>query len=527
MVNDQRTDAEAKAADRRRQAAHRGRRGLRARWPARSPRTPPPRTSGGDLGYFGRNRMVKEFEDAAFGAQPGQLVGPVKSALRLPPDRGPGEARRRHPALRGGEGADPGPPRPRERARTRSPRPKAQRARRPAQGRRTGRRTPRRCRPVAQKDPTASPSPRTGRFARAGRRCRGLGLRRSLHRGRLRAREGRASRSRSRCPRGWAVLYRPGRPRAAGARASPRSSRGCARRSPPRSSRSCAMAELQLRQAARSPRRQDPRPGRGRAGPRGQGQRGVRRPGARSPESASTRELAQGRAGARPGPGRRAGRRRPGRRAVRGHRAQGLGPAASSPGQARADPHDPGRRRSSTGCSVVAARAAPARAGTCEYDRELLRTSASRRRGPAPPGRRSGRTGLSRMIGYLQGNLLQATPGARARSTSAAWATRSRSRSPPTTRSRSGAARAAVALFIHTHVREDGIALFGFWTEREKQLFEQLIAVSGIGPRLARVVLSGMAPDDLIGGDRARRRRPARRPSPASARRPPSAWCWS
>ncbi|HEY4594502.1 MAG TPA: Holliday junction branch migration protein RuvA, partial [Thermoanaerobaculia bacterium] len=56
-----------------------------------------------------------------------------------------------------------------------------------------------------------------------------------------------------------------------------------------------------------------------------------------------------------------------------------------------------------------------------------------------------------------------------------------------------------VRLFIHTHMREDGIALFGFWTEREKLLFERLIAVSGIGPRLARVALSGMAPDDLLG----------------------------
>jgi holliday junction DNA helicase RuvA len=63
----------------------------------------------------------------------------------------------------------------------------------------------------------------------------------------------------------------------------------------------------------------------------------------------------------------------------------------------------------------------------------------------------------------------------------------------------------AIGLFIHTHLREDGIALFGFWSEREKLLFEKLIAVSGIGPRLARVVLSGMAADDLLaalaGGD--------------------------
>ncbi len=55
-----------------------------------------------------------------------------------------------------------------------------------------------------------------------------------------------------------------------------------------------------------------------------------------------------------------------------------------------------------------------------------------------------------------------------------------------------------IQLFIHTHLRDDGIALFGFASEREKLLFEKLIGVSGIGPRLARVVLSGMAADDLL-----------------------------
>ncbi|HEV7667321.1 MAG TPA: Holliday junction branch migration protein RuvA [Thermoanaerobaculia bacterium] len=62
-----------------------------------------------------------------------------------------------------------------------------------------------------------------------------------------------------------------------------------------------------------------------------------------------------------------------------------------------------------------------------------------------------------------------------------------------------------VGLFIHTHLREDGIALFGFWTEREKRIFERLIGVSGVGPKLARVILSGMPPDEfltaLAGGD--------------------------
>jgi Holliday junction DNA helicase RuvA len=61
-----------------------------------------------------------------------------------------------------------------------------------------------------------------------------------------------------------------------------------------------------------------------------------------------------------------------------------------------------------------------------------------------------------------------------------------------------GGRGARVQLYIHTYLRENEIALFGFLTEREKLLFEKLIGVSGIGPRLARVILSGMAPDDLV-----------------------------
>lgn len=63
-------------------------------------------------------------------------------------------------------------------------------------------------------------------------------------------------------------------------------------------------------------------------------------------------------------------------------------------------------------------------------------------------------------------------------------------------------------LHVHTHVREDALELYGFWSERERQLFERLIAVSGIGPRLARVILSGLPPDELLAalaaGDAAR-----------------------
>jgi Holliday junction DNA helicase RuvA len=55
-----------------------------------------------------------------------------------------------------------------------------------------------------------------------------------------------------------------------------------------------------------------------------------------------------------------------------------------------------------------------------------------------------------------------------------------------------------VRLRIHTHVREDTLALFGFLTGEEKTIFERLISVSGIGPSLAVKVLSGMATSDLI-----------------------------
>ena len=101
------------------------------------------------------------------------------------------------------------------------------------------------------------------------------------------------------------------------------------------------------------------------------------------------------------------------------------------------------------------------------------------------------------MIGFLHGQLLKATPerllldvqgvGYEVHIPLSTWYEIEKRRDEP------------VRLFIHTHMREDGIALFGFWTEREKLLFERLIAVSGIGPRLARVILSGMAPDDLLG----------------------------
>jgi Holliday junction DNA helicase RuvA len=59
-----------------------------------------------------------------------------------------------------------------------------------------------------------------------------------------------------------------------------------------------------------------------------------------------------------------------------------------------------------------------------------------------------------------------------------------------------------VALHIHTHVREDQIALYGFLRPTEKVLFEKLITVSGIGPKLAITILSGMAADEMVGAIR-------------------------
>lgn len=61
-----------------------------------------------------------------------------------------------------------------------------------------------------------------------------------------------------------------------------------------------------------------------------------------------------------------------------------------------------------------------------------------------------------------------------------------------------GDAGAEATLRIHTHVREDALALYGFMTRLEQDLFERLIGVSGIGPKLALAVLSGIEPPELI-----------------------------
>ena len=69
---------------------------------------------------------------------------------------------------------------------------------------------------------------------------------------------------------------------------------------------------------------------------------------------------------------------------------------------------------------------------------------------------------------------------------------------PISTYSALPAAGSDVKLKIHTHVREDALSLFGFGSDDEKFLFEKLITVSGIGPKLAVTVLSGLPTSELI-----------------------------
>jgi Holliday junction DNA helicase RuvA len=55
-----------------------------------------------------------------------------------------------------------------------------------------------------------------------------------------------------------------------------------------------------------------------------------------------------------------------------------------------------------------------------------------------------------------------------------------------------------VILLIHTHVREDALALYGFLSSREKHFFEMLLSASGVGPSLALKILSGMSVEELV-----------------------------
>ena len=98
------------------------------------------------------------------------------------------------------------------------------------------------------------------------------------------------------------------------------------------------------------------------------------------------------------------------------------------------------------------------------------------------------------MIGRLSGTVLTTTPDQLILDVAGVGYQLS---IPLTTFYRLGNAQGLVSLHVHTHVREDAIQLFGFWSEGERSTFERLIAISGIGPRLALVVLSGIGVDEL------------------------------
>lgn len=62
----------------------------------------------------------------------------------------------------------------------------------------------------------------------------------------------------------------------------------------------------------------------------------------------------------------------------------------------------------------------------------------------------------------------------------------------------SAAADSSACLHVHTHVREDALQLFGFFSLPERRTFEQLIGISGVGPKLALAILSGIGVEDLV-----------------------------
>ena len=98
------------------------------------------------------------------------------------------------------------------------------------------------------------------------------------------------------------------------------------------------------------------------------------------------------------------------------------------------------------------------------------------------------------MIAYLKGTLLNKTPGHVVVETGGVGYAVAM---PVSSVAEIGETGAAVEVFVHTHLSDDALALYGFLTREEKDMFLKLIGISGIGPKLAMNVLSGIAPADL------------------------------
>lgn len=110
------------------------------------------------------------------------------------------------------------------------------------------------------------------------------------------------------------------------------------------------------------------------------------------------------------------------------------------------------------------------------------------------------------MIGRLSGRLVECTPGAAV--VDVGGVGYSVQIPLGTFYSLSENRSECVDLYVHTHVREDAIVLYGFATRAEREAFERLMAISGVGPRIALGILSGIGVEDLEravrSGDRAR-----------------------
>jgi len=98
------------------------------------------------------------------------------------------------------------------------------------------------------------------------------------------------------------------------------------------------------------------------------------------------------------------------------------------------------------------------------------------------------------MIAYLKGTLIHKTPGHVIIETGGVGYAAA---IPVSAFASLGEIGETVELYVHTHLSDDALALYGFATEDEKAMFLKLIGVSGIGPKLALNILSGIAPGDL------------------------------
>ena len=98
------------------------------------------------------------------------------------------------------------------------------------------------------------------------------------------------------------------------------------------------------------------------------------------------------------------------------------------------------------------------------------------------------------MIAYLKGTILHKTPGRVVVDTGGVGYDAA---VPVSSFAALGEIGDTVELFVHTHLSDDALALYGFVTADEKAMFLKLIGISGIGPKLAMNILSGIAPADL------------------------------